>query len=162
MRSKGIACRSLAVIPTIGQELEMHRIVEFSQNGQWLRFDPSSVHPDIPVKPWQNIIMARTTPQDEQRAMRPRMGVTVGCPYGQEVELLTLGVTPTGQDMFWTMAKPLAEFEPTVEAARLATACWTRYLETGLLRPAQFRAGDAKTASELVHFLASADPPKTR
>jgi RNA polymerase sigma factor (sigma-70 family) len=160
MRSKGIACRSLAVIPTIAQELEMHRIVEFSQNGRWLPFDPSSL--DYPAKPWQNIIMARTTPQDEQRAMRPRMGVSVGCPYGQEIELLTLGVTPTGQNMFWTMAKPLAEFESTAEAGRLARACWTRYLETGVLTPGQFRAGDAKTAGELVRFLASAGPTKAR
>jgi hypothetical protein len=42
--------------------------------------------------------------------------------YGQEVELLTPGVILIGQDFFWTMATPLAEFEPTDEATRLAAA----------------------------------------
>jgi hypothetical protein len=153
MRSKGIACRSMAVIPIISQRLEMHRIVEFSENGRWVPFDPSSLHPDIPAKPWQHIIMAKTTTQDEQRAMKPRMGVMVGCPYGQEIELLTSGVTLFGADMFWTMAKPLAEFEPTEEATRLATEAWTRYLETGTLTQGQRKAGAAKNAAELGELL---------
>src|SRR5262249_24061540 len=57
MRSKGIACRSVAVIPPIGQRLEMHRIVELSDDGRWLPFDPSSLQADIPARPWQHIIM---------------------------------------------------------------------------------------------------------
>src|SRR5262249_45050936 len=143
MRSKGIACRSVAVIPPTGQRLEMHRIVEFSEGGRWLPFDPSSLQTDIPAKPWQNIIMARTTTADEQVAMKPRMGVMVGCPYAQEIELLTPGVNLFGQDFFWTMARPLAEFEPTEEAARLAANAWTRYLETGTLSQGQRQAGAA-------------------
>jgi hypothetical protein len=61
MRSKGIACRCIAVIPPTSQRLEMHRIVEFAEDGRWIPFDPSSLHTDIPAKPWQNIIMAKTT-----------------------------------------------------------------------------------------------------
>src|SRR5262249_19200147 len=131
------------------QRLEMHRIVELAEKDRWIPFDPSFLQTDIPAKPWQNIIMARTTPQDEQVAMKPRMGVALGCPYGQEMELLTPGVLLTGQDFFWTIAKPLAEFEATEEAARLAAKAWTRYLETGALTPAQLKAGSAKTATEL-------------
>jgi hypothetical protein len=148
MRSKGIACRSIAVIPPTSQRLEMHRIVELADKDRWVPFDPSSLQTEIPAKPWQNIIMARTTTQDEQVAMKPRMGAALGCPYGQEAELLTAGVTLTGQDFFWTIAKPLAELEATEEAARLAAKAWTRYLETGTLAPAQLKAGSAKTATE--------------
>jgi hypothetical protein len=153
MRSKAIACRCIAVIPPISQRLEMHRIVEFAEDGRWIPFDPSSLHPNIPTKPWQNIIMAKTTIPDEQTAMKPRMGVMMGCPYGQEIELLAPGVILFGQDMFWTMAKPLAEFPPSDEATRLATEAWTRYLKTGLLTQGQFKAGAAKTATELVELL---------
>ena len=48
--------RSVAVIPPISQRLEMHRIVEFAESGRWVPFDPSSLHPDIPTRPWHNII----------------------------------------------------------------------------------------------------------
>jgi hypothetical protein len=153
MRSKGIACRCMAVIPPIAQRLEMHRIVEFAENGRWIPFDPTSLHSDIPTMPWQNIIMAKTTIQDEQTAMKPRMGVTLGCPYGQEIELLTPGVILFGADMFWTMAKPLAELAPTDEAVRLAAEAWTRYLKTGILAQGQLKAGDAKNARDLVEAL---------
>jgi hypothetical protein len=153
MRSKGIACRSLAVIPPISQRLEMHRIVEFFADGRWVPFDPSALHADIPTRPWQNIIMAKTTAQDEERAMKPRMAVMVGCPYGQEIELLTSGVTLAGEDMFWTLAKPLAEFEPTEETTRLAAAAWARYLETGTLTPGQLKAGSARSAAQVVELL---------
>jgi hypothetical protein len=147
MRSKGIACRSLAVIPSISQRLEMHRIVEFFEKGHWVPFDPSSLHADIPARPWQNIIMSRTTTRDEEMAMKPRMGIAVGCPYGQEIELWTSGVTLSGEDFFWTMAKPLAEFEPTEEATRRAAAAWARYLETGTLTRGQLEAWSARSAA---------------
>ncbi len=153
MRSKGIACRSVAVIPPIAQRLEMHRIVEFAEDGRWIPFDPSSVHPDIPTKAWQNIVMARTTIRDEEIAMKPRMSMALGCPYGQEIELLSPGVMLFGQDMFWTVAKPLAEFAPTDEAVRLATEAWCRYLDSGALSTGQRKAGDAKTVAELVQLL---------
>jgi RNA polymerase sigma factor (sigma-70 family) len=153
MRSKGIACRSIAVIPPISRKLEMHRIVEYFDDSRWVPFDPSGLHADIPTKPWQSIIMARTTMQDEQMAMKPRLGVMVGCPHGQEIELLTPGVSLFGQDMFWTMAKPLAEFEPTDECTRLAIDAWTRYLEKGVLSQGQLKVGTAKTADHLVKLL---------
>jgi hypothetical protein len=152
MRSKGIACRSVAVIPSISQRLEMHRIAEFAE-GRWIPFDPSSLHPDIPAKPWQNIIMAKTTIQDEQTAMKPRMSVMMGCPYGQEIEILSSGVTLFGQDMFWTIAKPLGEFAPTDEAVHLATEAWLQYLKTGTLTQGQRKSGMARTAKELVELL---------
>ena len=153
MRSKGIACRSLAVIPTLSQRIEMHRIAEFAEDGRWVPFDPSSLTPDIPTKPWQNIIMAWTTIKDEETAMQPRMSAMIGCPLGQELEILTPGATLFGDDMFWTEAKPLADFAPTDEITRLAAQAWTRYLERGTLTEGQGKSGGAKTASELAELL---------
>jgi hypothetical protein len=148
MRSKNIACRSIAVVPTTSQKLEMHRIVAFFDQGRWLPFDPSSLQPDIPAKTWQNVIVAKTTVQDEQVAMKPRMSTALGCPFGQELELLTPGVSLFGQDFFWTMAKPLAEFEPSEETAKLAAKAWTRFLETGRLSSHQLKAAAAKSSAE--------------
>jgi hypothetical protein len=119
----------------------------------WQPFDPSSLQPDIPAKPWQNIIMAKTTVWDEQMAGKPRAGSMLGCPYGQEAELLGSGVTLWGQDFFWSMAKPLAEFEPTDDAVRLAVVGWTHYLETGTLTQGQLKAASAKTATALAEYL---------
>jgi hypothetical protein len=153
MRSKGIACRSIAVIPSTGQQLEMHRIVEYSEDSRWIPFDPSSLQTDIPAKSWQNIIMAKTTISDEQTAMKPRMGAMLGCPYGQETELLTPGVILFGQDFFWTLARPLAEFDASEDTARLAAKAWDRYLESGTLSPGQLKAGAAKTVGELSKLL---------
>jgi hypothetical protein len=155
MRSKGIACRSVAVIPPISQRLEMHRIAEFFEKDRWNPFDPSSLQTDIPAKPWQNIIMSKTTTRDEEVSMKPRMGSMLGCPYGQEVELLSSGVNLFGQDFFWTIAKPLAEFEPTEGSTRLAAVAWTRYLESGALPQGQIKSGSAKTATEFVDLLKS-------
>lgn len=155
MRSKGIACRSVAVIPVNSQKLEMHRVVEFFEEGRWLPFDPSALHADIPAKPWHNVIMAKTTTRDEQEGMKLRMGSMLGCPYGQELELTTSGVNLFGQDFFWTQATPLAEFEPSEESTRLAAAAWARYLETGILTQGQSKTGSAKTADELIEFLKS-------
>jgi Transglutaminase-like superfamily len=153
MRAKGVACRSVAVIPPIGQRLEMHRVVEFADGDKWVRFDPSSLQTDIPARPWQNIVMARTTVKDEDAAMKPRMGAMLGCPYGQEAELLTPGVTLFGEDFFWTLAKPLVEFEPAEESARRAAQAWARYLQTGTLTQGQLKAATARTAAELAEAL---------
>jgi Transglutaminase-like superfamily len=153
MRTKGVACRSVAVIPTIGQRLEMHRIVAFADDGRWVPFDPSSLTADIPAKPCQNIIMARSTPADEEAGMKPRMGAMPGCPYGQEAEPVTTGVNLFGPDFFWTLAKPLAEFEPAEDAVRRAAKEWTHYLEAGTLSSGQLRAASVKTAAELVELL---------
>ncbi len=151
MRSKGIACRSVAVVPVTAQRLEMHRVAEFAERDRWIAFDPSSLQIDIPAKPWQNIVMAKSTIKDEEAAMKPRMGVMVGCPYGQEVELLTPGVTLFGRDFFWTTAKPLVEFDVSENATRLAAAAWAHSLDKGT--PGSFKAATAKSAIELIDSL---------
>jgi hypothetical protein len=153
LRSKGIACRSLAVIPPNGMKLEMHRVVEFLSDGGWTAFDPSSLSADVPAKPWQNVVMARTTIDDEDAAMKPRMGVMIGCPYGQELELLTPGVMLSGQDFFWTTAKPLAEFSPSPETFATAKERWETFLKGGFLSTAQIDAGSAQTAQEFADTL---------
>jgi hypothetical protein len=153
MRAKGIACRSVAVVAPIGQRLEMHRIVEFADGDRWVPFDPSGLSADVPARPWQNVVMAKTTIQDEERAMTPRMGAMRGCPYGQEAELLTADVTLFGEDFFWTQATPLAEFEPTEESVKLAAKAWAGYLETGKLTAGQLKAASATTAAELAAAL---------
>jgi hypothetical protein len=154
MRAKGIGARSMAVIPPTSQRLEMHRIVEYSDNDQWHYFDPSSLHADVPMKPWQTVIMAKTTVADENLAMKPRMGAMVGSPYGQEIELLSTGVTLWGQDFFWTIAKPLAEFQPDDYAVSLAKDAWNRYLQEGTLTEGQINAHAASTSTEFLKTLA--------
>jgi len=153
LRSKRIPARTVVVIPPVGQRLEMHRIVEYFDNDQWLKFDPSSLHKDIPMKPWQNIIMAKTTRADEDIAMKPRMGTSLGCPYGQELELLDDGITLWGNDFFWTIGKSLAEFEVSDEVIDLATKEWNRFLESGKLSPAQVKAATATSAPALLEAL---------
>lgn len=85
--------------------------------------------------------------------MKPRMGAMRGCPYGQEAELLTPGVTLFGTDFFWTQAAPLAEFEASEEVAKAAAKAWAGYLETGKLSAGQLKAASAKTAAELTEAL---------
>ncbi|OGL43412.1 MAG: hypothetical protein A2161_05835, partial [Candidatus Schekmanbacteria bacterium RBG_13_48_7] len=153
LRSKGIAARSIVVIPSISQRLEMHRIVECFDEGGWRSFDPSSLQTDMPMKPWQNIIVAKTTIADENLAMKPRMGSMVGCPYGQELELMDYGISLWGQDFFWTIARPVAEFEASDTAIGLATSNWNRYMEMGILSQGQIKAASAKNAEEFLEFL---------
>lgn len=167
MRARGVPCRAVAVVPSTSQPLEMHRIVEFWQNGRWLPFDPSSVQPGVPTQSWQNVIMARTTSADEAVAMTPRPGSALGCPYGQEIELPDSGVTLAGQDFFWTTAKPLAEFEPSREAFRLAAVAWARCLASGVVSRHQLAAASATSSADLSRRLRHAgsgaqetdDPP---
>lgn len=155
LRSKGVPSRSVAVIPPIAQRLEMHRIVEYFDDGQWRRFDPSSLQKDIPMKPWQSIVMARTTIADEDIAMKPRMGTSLGCPYAQELELLDGGITLWGEDFFWTMAKPLAEFEASDKAIDLARAAWGRFLGTGEPGQSQIKAGVASNSAGFLEALSA-------
>lgn len=81
--------------------------------------------------------------------MKPRMGAMLGCPYGQEAELLTPGVMLFGQDFFWTRAAGLAEFDVPADLARQAAKAWERTLETGTLSAAQVKAGGAKRAADV-------------
>ena len=57
--------------------------------------------------------MAKTTIEDERSSMQPRMGSALGCPFGQEVELSDMALTLSGNEFYWTVAAPLAEFEVT-------------------------------------------------
>jgi len=153
MRARQIPCRSIATLPTIPRRFEMHRIVEYMDNGAWIPFDPSRVYADIPLKPWQNIIIAKTTPPDEEGAMKPRAGAMVGCPFGHEVEFSRPGLNLFGQDFFWTIAAPLAEFEVTDEAATLTAELWERYLKTGTLSASQFKAVSARDLGQYLEAM---------
>jgi len=155
LRSKNIPSRCVAVVPPTAQRLEMHRVVEYFDNGQWRPFDPSSLHKDIPMKPWQTIIMAWTTIADEEVAMKPRMGMSLGCPYGQEIEFLDGAIVPWGNDLFWTMAKPLAQFGATDEAMGLARTEWNRFLESGKLSQSQIKAAWASNAVGFLQALST-------
>ena len=153
LRAKNIPCRSIAVVPTTGSRLEMHRIVEYFDAGQWSSFDPSSLQKSIPLKPWQNIIMARTTIADEELAMKPRMCSSLGCPYAQEIEFLDGGVSLWGNDFFWTMGKPLAEFGASDKAIVLVKNEWNRFLGSGELSQAQLRLATATNAAGFLEAL---------
>ncbi|NIP25391.1 MAG: transglutaminase domain-containing protein [Phycisphaerae bacterium] len=150
LRAKDIPCRSIAVIPPISHRLEMHRIVEYCDNGNWAPFDPSLLQADIPLKPWQNIIVTKTTIADENKAMKPRMSVSLGCPYGQEFEISKAGITVWGNDFFWTIGKPIAEFEVSDEAVKLTVEEWNRYLKGGVLSRTQIKAASAKNLEQYI------------
>ncbi len=150
MRAKDIPCRSIAVIPPISQRLEMHRIVEYCDNGNWVQFDPSFLQADIPLKSWQNIIVAKTTVADENKAMKPRMSVSLGCPYGQEFEISEAGISVWGNDFFWTIGKPIAKFEVSDKAVKLTVEEWNRYLKTGVLSRTQIKAASAGNLEQYI------------
>ena len=153
MRAKEVACRSMATLPTISRRFEMHRIVEYFDEGAWVPFDPSRVYTDIPLKPWQNIIMVKTSIADEQTSMKLRLGAMRGCPFGQEAELARPGLNLFGQAFFWAIAVPLAGFEVTDEAAALTSALWERYLKTGTLSEAQITAASARDPGQYLEAL---------
>jgi hypothetical protein len=87
--------------------------------------------------------------------MKPRMGTSLGCPFAQELELLDDGVTLWGKDFFWTMGKPLAEFEASDEAINLARAEWSRFLATGKLGQRQFKAASASDSASFLEALST-------
>ena len=149
LRSRGIPARTTAVVPPISARLEMHRIAEYYESGAWHAFDPSSLNAEIPVEPWHNIIMARTTIDDENAAMKPRMGAMVGCPYGQELELLDNTLTLWGQDFFWTEARPLLECKVDRPLLSAAAAAWQKFLKSGQLSPGQIQAAEAEDGEQL-------------
>ncbi len=150
LRAKGIPCRSLAVIPPISRRLEMHRIVEYFAGNGWMSFDPSLLQKDLPLKPWQGIIMAKSSMADEEASMRPRIGAMPGCPYGQEAEIAQLGLSLHGNDFFWTLAVPLARFAVNAAAFDLTRREWEGFLNSGICRRAQ---ADAAWASDLARYV---------
>lgn len=153
MRARQIPCRSIATLPTIARRFEMHRVAEYYDHGAWTAFDPSLVNADIPLKPWQNIIMSKTELADEQASMAPRLGSMRGCPFGQEVEFAQAGLNLSGQAFFWTIAVPLAEFEVPAEAARLTADHWEHYLKTGTMSEAQIKAASARKLDDYLHSI---------
>lgn len=153
LRCRGVAVRQLAVVPPIGQRLEMHRIVEWHADGAWHRFDPSSLSPDVPMKCSASVVMAVTSMDDEAAAMKPRMGSALGRPLGQELEMLTGAVSPWGQDMYWTSAKPIAAFAADAAAIAAARAAWLAFLDDGVVRDGVAKAGEAGTAAEFAAAL---------
>ncbi len=162
MRARHLPCRSLAVIPPNSRRLEMHRVVEYFDQGKWLSFDPSSLQGDIPLKPWQSIIVAKTTIPDEQRSMQPRMCSALGCPFAQEVEFADTGMTLSGNEFYWSVATPLAEFDVSPEAAQLTVARWNRFLKTGVLPDAQVKAAGATNLDQYVSALKAGEPQSPR
>lgn len=150
MRARGIPCRSIAVIPTNSMRLEMHRIVEYCWDGKWIQFDPSLVYADIPLKPYQNIIISKTSMSDESISMKPRMAAMPGAPYAQEAEILCRSITFWGNDFFWSTGAPISEFEVSEETARLTIDEWTRFLKDGSVSDAQIKAVSAKNLTEYI------------
>ena len=146
MRAQKIPCRMIATIPTNSYRLEMHRIVEYYDGGVWTAFDPSSWSESPLTNTWQNIIMAKSSISDEIASMEPRLCSMLGVPFGQEVEIMKPGLTLHGQDFFWTVAFPLAEFDVTDTIAKLTVACWQEFLQTGIISSKQI---DAALATDL-------------
>ena len=60
-----------------------------------------------------------------------------------------------GQDFFWTIAAPLAEFEVTDEAVSLTTGLWERYLKTGALSASQLKAASARDLGQYLEAMKS-------
>ncbi len=152
LRQRGVPARSLAVLPTNGQRLEMHRIVEWFADGRWHRFDPSLVHADVPMRASQSLVVAITSIGDEERAEAPRPAVPRGCPFGQEIEILAGPAMLSGADFFWTQALPLAAFAAGDEEVAAATAAWQQFEREG--RSAA-TAGRAAAAGDAAAFRAA-------
>lgn len=140
MRAQKIPCRMLATIPTNAYPLEMHRIVEYYNNDVWTLFDPSFFGESNSLKPHQNVIMVKSSIKDESEAMTPRMCAMLGMPFGQEIEIMSDGLALHGQDFFWTVAFPLAEFNVSDEVTQLTVRQWENFLQTESLTSNQLNA----------------------
>lgn len=140
LRSRQVPTRQLAVIPTNGMRLEMHRIVAFAADGGWQRFDPSGVHAEVPMRTCDSVVVASTSIEDERLGGKLRIGAPLGCPYGQELEIVRGQAFPFGTEFFWTQARPLGAF--AVDDASLAAArtAWQRFLASGAIDAAAERA----------------------
>ncbi|MBL8756574.1 MAG: transglutaminase domain-containing protein [Planctomycetes bacterium] len=143
LRQRGVPARSLAVVPTTGQKLEMHRIVEWHADGHWHRFDPSRVHAEVPMRSSQSVVMAHSSIADEERGGKLRMAVPVGCPFGQEIEIVRGQAMLFGTDFFWTQALPLAAFAAEEVDVKAAATAWQQFRREGRAAPAADRAAAA-------------------
>ncbi|MCX7830472.1 MAG: transglutaminase-like domain-containing protein, partial [Acidobacteria bacterium] len=139
-RAKNIPARTVATLPVISSPFEMHMIVDYYDKNKGVSFDPSGVFEDLPLKPYQNVIMAKTTIEDEEKSMKLRAGSMAGCPFGQEAEFSNLGLNLFGEDFFWTTATPLAEFFIDNETAKQCQNLWEKFLKTGNFNEKQKRA----------------------
>lgn len=144
LRQRGVPTRSLAVVPTNGMRLEMHRIVAWAADGLWHRFDPSGVHAAVPLRTCDSVVVACTSIADEQRAAKPRMSAPIGCPWGQEMEIVRGPAFAFGAEFFTTQAKPLAAFAVDDSALAAARAAWQRFLANGALDATAERAALAR------------------
>lgn len=140
LRHRQVPTRQFAVVPTNGMRLEMHRIVAFAADGAWQRFDPSGVHDGVPMRTADSVVMACTSIDDERRGGKLRMGAPLGCPFGQEMEIVRGQAFPFGPEFFWTQAKPLAAFAADDAMLASARAAWRRFLDTGSFDAAAGRA----------------------
>ncbi len=105
------------------------------------------------MKPGQNIIMASTTITDEDIAMKPRMGASPGCPFGQELEFMDGGITLWGKDFYWTISKPFAEFEASDTTIDLAKKEWDSFLASGKLSQGQINIPVVSRAASFLEAL---------
>jgi transglutaminase-like putative cysteine protease len=152
LRSRGVPARSLAVVPPIGVRLEMHRTVEWHEDGAWHRFDPSSLHEAVPMRATDGIVMAVTSIADEERGGRLRMSASLGCPYAQQIEIVGGPAILFGAEMFWTQALPLLAVAAEDQELAAARACWRGFLGSGRLDP---RAWAAAQAGDRARFRAA-------
>jgi hypothetical protein len=153
LRARAVPARSLAVVPSTGQKLEMHRIVEWFTDGQFQRFDPSLVHAEVPMRMSQSVVMATTSIAAEQRAGKLRMLAPLGCPWGQEVELIRGAAMLHGAEFYWTRAVPLAAFAADDAAFAAAAAAWQQFLRAGQpVAGADAAAGAADRAALIAAF----------
>lgn len=155
LRQRGVPTRSLAVVPTNGMRLEMHRIVAWHADDRWQRFDPSGVHAAVPMRTCDSVVVACTSIADEQRAATPRISAPIGCPWGQEMEIVRGPAFAFGTEFFWTQAKPLAAFAADDAAIAAARAAWQRFLANGALDAAAERAAASR---DLATFAAAFRP----
>jgi hypothetical protein len=148
LRQRGVPAQLLAVVPTNGMRLEMHRIVAWHEAGRWQRFDPSGVHADVPMRTSHSVVVACTSIADERGAGQPRGAAPIGCPWGQELEVVRGAAAPSGPEFFWTQARPLLAFAADDRQLAAARAAWRQFLATGRLPEAATRAAAATTPAQ--------------
>jgi len=137
LRANGIPTRILAVYPTWASSLQTHYIVEFYVSGYgWVRFE--STLGKIPWQPYQDIVVAVVTPEDEDRSFEQLRWAAPGVPWFSLTEnlsdytMLCKGmVDPEKNCDHGAEAVILfdAEEEKIEEAFNLTWRVWNAYLE---------------------------------
>lgn len=138
LRANGIPMRILAVYPTWASSLQTHYIVEFYVFGYgWVRFE--STLGKIPWQPYQDIVVAVVTPEDEDRSFEQgRWTGGSGVPWLSLTENLTkydtsyLGMVDPKMNCDHGAEAVIvfdAEEEKIEEAFNLTWRVWNAYLE---------------------------------